>query len=122
MGSMTPHRWYIKLGKNKMRLTSFEIKSIKESFLTVFKNGKIYLFGSRIDDDKKGGDIDLYIILNYIEKREIIFDKKIEFLGILQNKIGEQKIDVVISKDKNRYIEIEALKTGIELWIDIKKN
>ena len=98
-----------------MRLTPFEIKSIKESFLTIFKNGKIYLFGSRIDDEKKGGDIDLYIILNYIEEREIIFDKKIQFLVLIQDKIGEQKIDVIISKNKNRYIEIEAFETGIEL-------
>jgi len=34
------------------------------------------------------------------------------FLIELENKIGEQKIDVVISKDKNRAIEKEALDRG----------
>jgi len=98
-----------------MRLTNLEQKSIKETFSETFKTGKIYLFGSRTDDNKRGGDIDLYIILDYKESAEILFDKKIEFLGKLQNKIGEQKIDVIISKNKQRAIEQEALRTGIEL-------
>jgi len=29
--------------------------------------------------------------------------------------IGDQKIDVVIAKDKNRLIEKEAIRTGIKL-------
>ncbi len=98
-----------------MRLTNFEQNSIKETFTETFKSGKIYLFGSRTDDTQRGGDIDLYIVLDYQESPEILFDKKIEFLGKLQNKIGEQKIDVIISKDKNRAIEKEAFSTGIEL-------
>ncbi len=38
-----------------------------------------------------------------------------EFLSKVQLELGEQKIDIVIAKDKNRNIEKEALKTGIEL-------
>lgn len=98
-----------------MRLTNFEQKLIKQTFLNIFETGKIYLFGSRVDDSKRGGDIDLYMVLDSCEEPEIVFDKKIAFLGELQSKIGEQKIDVVISKDKTRAIEEEALRTGIEL-------
>ena len=98
-----------------MRLTTHEQNSIKKTFIETFKSGKIYLFGSRTDDTQRGGDIDLYIVLDYKESPETLFDKKIEFLGRLQSKIGEQKIDVIISKDKNRAIEKEALRTGIEL-------
>lgn len=36
----------------------------------------------------------------------------------IQEKIGEQKIDVIISKDKNRLIEREALKKGVRLDIN----
>jgi len=97
-----------------VRLENYEIEAIKKCFKEIFKEGELYIFGSRIDDNKRGGDIDLYII----PKEKIIyselFDKKIEFLGKLQEKIGEQKIDVIISKDKNRPIEKEALK-GIRL-------
>jgi len=48
-----------------MRLTFHERNMIKKIFLEVFKEGSIYLFGSRMDDMKRGGDIDLYIKLLY---------------------------------------------------------
>ena len=44
-----------------MRLTLKEVKLIKETFLDIFQDGKICLFGSRVDDSLKGGDIDLLI-------------------------------------------------------------
>lgn len=44
-----------------MRLEPYEIKVIQDSFINNFHSVKIYLFGSRVDDTKKGGDIDLYI-------------------------------------------------------------
>ncbi len=45
-----------------MRLQDFEISSIKSAANHVFGQGsKVILFGSRVDDDVKGGDIDLYI-------------------------------------------------------------
>ena len=93
-----------------MRLTSKEIEAIVQTFKEIFKEGEIYLFGSRVDDSKKGGDIDLFIISN-----NATVAKKIDFLVLLKQRIGEQKIDVVISKDKNRAIEQEALKNGVKL-------
>jgi predicted nucleotidyltransferase len=95
-----------------MRLSKQEIQAIQSSFKEIFKSGKIYLFGSRADDTKKGGDIDLYIITEHIEN---LMRKKIDFLVHLKRQIGEQKIDVVISRDKDRPIEQEALSKGIEL-------
>ena len=45
-----------------MRLTHSEIATIIQQKDAVFgKNSKIYLFGSRVDNAQKGGDIDLYI-------------------------------------------------------------
>ncbi len=99
----------------KMRLSTYEIEAIKDTFKKVFRDGKIYLFGSRVDESKKGGDIDLFLDLPYkLETRELI-DKKSQFKLSLYERIGEQKIDVVISKDKDRSIEREALKTGVLL-------
>ena len=105
-----------------MRLTDFEIKSIKQTFLEVFENGDIYLFGSRVDDSLKGGDIDLYIKPKYPLSTKEILDKKSKFKIKLEDKIGEQKIDVVVSKDTTRLIEKEALEKGIKLWIYINKS
>ena len=95
-----------------MRLSEIEVNTIKQTYKEVFNSGDIYLFGSRIDDSKKGGDIDLYIDADNIENK---LEKKIEFLVSLKQKIGDQKIDVVISKDKTRVIEKEALQYGIRL-------
>lgn len=44
-----------------------------------------------------------------------IYRRKIAFLVQLKTAIGDQKIDVVISRDRSRLIEQEAIKTGIEL-------
>ncbi|SFO87468.1 nucleotidyltransferase domain-containing protein [Hydrogenimonas thermophila] len=96
-----------------MRLTQHEIRSIKKAFEEVFEGGKIYLFGSRVDDTKRGGDIDLYLVPSkkFDDERE----RKIKFLIKLDEYIGEQKIDVILAKDKNRLIEQEALRYGVEL-------
>ena len=98
-----------------MRLTKYEIIAIKQIFKEVFKDGKIYLFGSRVDDSLRGGDIDLFIDLAYKLDTKELLDKKSQFRLALYEKIGEQKIDIVVSKDKNRSIEKEAIKTGVLL-------
>ena len=96
-----------------MRLSSFYKATIKQVGKEIFgHNAKICLFGSRVDDAKRGGDIDLY--LDVVDKNNL-FDKKIQFLVKLKKILGEQKIDVVIAKDKNRSIEQVALRDGVEL-------
>ncbi len=95
-----------------MRLSKKQHSAIKSIFLEVFKSGEIYLFGSRVDDTQKGGDIDLYIVTTC---KENLAQKKIEFLVKLKNDIGEQKIDVVFNRDQTRPIEQEAIKNGILL-------
>lgn len=96
-----------------MRLTDSEIESIKTAFASTFEGGKIYLFGSRIDDQARGGDIDLYIEPN---SHDQLARKKIEFLVELKNMIGDQKIDVVIDRDENRLIDKIAKEKGVLLW------
>ena len=96
-----------------MRLTEEEISGIKKAFYETFKEGEIYLFGSRIDESQKGGDIDLYIIP--FKKIKNLREEKLKFLVKLDEYLGEQKIDVIISKDKDRLIEQEALKKGVKL-------
>ena len=96
-----------------MRLSSFEVQAIIETKNDIFGlTSKIYLFGSRVDDTQKGGDIDLFLVT---DKKDDLFDKKINFLVALQEKVGEQKIDLIFSKDKSRDIEIEARQKGVIL-------
>ena len=97
----------------KVRLSQQEIRAIKETAREIFgKNVKVYLFGSRVYPEKKGGDIDLYIIP---ENRENLFEKKIKFLSKLKQKIGEQKIGVIIAENLERAIEKVAIKEGVLL-------
>lgn len=96
-----------------MRLTDQEALHIRESFVETFGSGKLYLFGSRIDDKRRGGDIDLYVISN-LESYEAL-RRKIEFLGNVKRRIGEQKIDVVIASSENRRIDQEAQENGVLL-------
>jgi len=98
-----------------MRLSNFEISSIKNTFYDVFKNGDIYVFGSRINDNLNGGDIDIFVdIPNNLFSKKEVFDKKIIFLSKLKEKIGEQKIDVIISINASDDF-IKAGKNGIKL-------
>ena len=96
-----------------MRLSEFEINYIKKAFLETFEEGKIYLFGFRVDDTKRGGDIDLYLCPSKRFDDERV--RRRNFLIKLDDYIGEQKIDAVIAKDETRLIEQEALRTGVEL-------
>ena len=45
-----------------MRLSPAQIDTIKSTAQAVLGEGaQVTLFGSRVDDDKKGGDVDLYV-------------------------------------------------------------
>lgn len=43
-----------------MRLLPKEIQAIRQVLLDADPQGRIYLFGSRMDDEKRGGDIDIF--------------------------------------------------------------
>ena len=99
--------------RKAVRLNDYEIKAIKDIAEEVFGKGtRVFLFGSRTDPKRKGGDIDLYIIP---AKREDLFDKQIKFLAKLKLRIGDQKIDLVLQEDPGRLIEKEAMETGVEI-------
>ncbi|WKZ71049.1 MAG: nucleotidyltransferase domain-containing protein [Melioribacteraceae bacterium] len=97
-----------------MRLKKTHIDFIKRTAKELFgENSQVYLFGSRVDDNKRGGDIDIYIETN---QKTNIFEKKIEMLKLLHDYLGEQKIDIVINNYSNqKYIYEIAKQDGIML-------
>jgi predicted nucleotidyltransferase len=78
-----------------MRLNSKEIETLKRSLKDLDKDARIYLFGSRADDKKKGGDIDLLIISQKLDKKSIRSLKHKFF-----ENFGEQKLDIIIDDGK----------------------
>lgn len=93
-----------------MRLKDFEREAIVSTVKSFDQDAHLYLFGSRVDDSRKGGDIDLLIMsgkLGSNDKRAIKMK--------LYELIGEQKIDILIAADDSEPFVKIALETGVEL-------
>ncbi len=78
-----------------MRLNNNEIKVLKDKLKSLSKEAKLFLFGSRTDDTKKGGDIDLLVVSDILTKKDIR-KLRIEFF----KNFGEQKLDIVLDNSK----------------------
>ena len=93
-----------------MRLKEEEINVIKQIILEFDANAKIYLFGSRVDNAKKGGDIDLLIFSTTIDN-----DTKRMIKLKLYDELGEQEIDILVAKDTKKPFVRIALEKGVRL-------
>lgn len=75
----------------------------------------VWLFGSRVDDTKRGGDIDLYIEPENQNLSELAM-AKLKFLRALHSEIGDQKIDVVLRVGETELPVYQIAKqTGVVL-------
>jgi predicted nucleotidyltransferase len=93
-----------------MRLKAKEIDSIKNVINQFFKDAQIYIYGSQLDDSKRGGDIDIYIIP---KDREKLLQKESKIKFLLQNMLYKP-IDILIHRDFAKDIEKEAQK-GVKI-------
>lgn len=95
-----------------MRLQTKDIKRILQVAREIYGNDvKVYLFGSRTDDTKRGGDIDL-LVRTSEEKKGIL--ARVRMIAALKCFLGDQKIDV-IGDHEDSLVAREALATGILL-------
>jgi predicted nucleotidyltransferase len=108
----TFHIQPLSLNLYPMRLSSKELSIIESTIRNRDPQASIYLFGSRVNDDAKGGDIDLLVISNLIEFRDEIAIRR-EIL----DEIGWQKLDLIVRPDKNSQTPIVriAIESGILL-------
>ncbi len=79
-----------------MRLTERDVTAIKKVVTKHFgEDALVYLFGSRTDDTKRGGDIDLLVEHDpELEAGEVI-RKKLKTMTDIQFALGDRKIDIV---------------------------
>lgn len=100
-----------------MRLSEKEKEVIVTEAQASFGVGtKVILFGSRVNDSGKGGDIDLMIVPVQDNTPDVLYSKKIKYAVALDMQLGEQKIDIVIKyPNDNRGIIQTAFETGIAL-------
>lgn len=81
----------------KVRLSNNELASLEKLFKQHFlSEDELWLFGSRADLTRKGGDIDLYIETS-AKTIEDAIKRKTDFIWELEQAIGEQKIDIVLN-------------------------
>lgn len=85
-----------------MRLIESEINGIIFACEDILKRNNmraegvsLYLFGSRTNDSLKGGDIDLLLRVPK-EMQHEIEKLKLDISREIKNRIGEQKIDILI--------------------------
>jgi len=80
-----------------MRLAENERRTIVHCIRTIDPQSEVWLFGSRTNDNLKGGDIDLLVI-----SAELGFKDRIDILVQVKLAIGEQKIDLHLIKPEER--------------------
>jgi predicted nucleotidyltransferase len=74
-----------------MRLDQEIVTYLKQVIQAEIPGSTIFLFGSRADDNARGGDIDLLILTNEQADKRIFRKIRLEFI----KKFGWRKIDLV---------------------------
>ena len=98
-----------------MRLRTNEIDTIKDTIDALLPDVTIKLFGSRVDDEQKGGDVDLLIISEQPVERPAWTKAQIE--ARLTRALHGRKVDIVLDAPNlvHGTIHHHANKTGVLL-------
>jgi predicted nucleotidyltransferase len=99
-----------------MRLTAAEARAIKRCTAAAFGPAAVVrLFGSRVDDRARGGDIDLHV--EVARDADTTTDAEARFRDLMEDAPGERKVDIVFHRRGRREQPIDriARQTGIVL-------
>ncbi len=99
-----------------MRLSAQTRNVIRDTAREVFgPAAEVRLFGSRLDDTARGGDLDLLVILpaSLDDSRR----KTLTFVARLQRQLGDQSIDVLLVDPLTQLqpVHQQALREGVPL-------
>lgn len=93
-----------------MRLHPWQAQAIREVVHSFDPAAHVYLFGSRVDDQARGADIDLLVTSERIGEQH-----RTRLQHRLHERIGDQRIDLVLARDTQRPFVRLALAEAIEL-------
>ena len=99
-----------------MRLTADERLRVKQVAETVFGPGvEVYVFGSRVDDTLRGGDLDVYCVLP--ERPADLSRREARFRVAAEDALDGLVVDVVVRTPDTPpgTIHRHAERTGIRL-------
>jgi len=95
-----------------MRISQDESSNLVNSISSFRPDSEIYLFGSRVEDAKKGGDIDILII----DTEPLTPSERARIEWAFWEQFGPQKIDLVSFRpDSDDPFKRIALKKAIKL-------
>lgn len=82
-----------------MRLTDAQVHQIIQALRSFMHNGlvELRLYGSRLDDHAKDGDIDLLLLVEQVDFADNLMELKPVMLAGLRRALGDQKINLKIS-------------------------
>lgn len=91
-----------------MRLSRKEADLIRKTAEAHFGPGTVVrLFGSRADDARRGGDIDLHIIAG--DPDRVSLSGEVRFRVALEEAIGEQRVDVLLRRGADPDLPIDQI-------------
>lgn len=99
-----------------MRLTAEQIATIRQTAAEIFgADARVWLFGSRVDDAGRGGDIDLHIEAE--GSLAELLDRELTLYARLIRRLGERRIDIVVQPRGTapRPIDEQARRHGVPL-------
>jgi predicted nucleotidyltransferase len=100
-----------------MRLSIKQREIIEKTAIRHFGNDvRVYLFGSRVIEEARGGDIDLY--LETVPEEIITVKKRIAFIVDLKKELGDQKIDVVFKSMENKTSRFQQIIDNTKIPIN----
>jgi predicted nucleotidyltransferase len=98
-----------------MRLELREIRAVREAARAVFgERTTVRVFGSRVHDHLKGGDLDLHL---EVEPGQATFVNEMAFRDLIEQPLDELKVDVVLRERGAALTPIDeiALRDGVLL-------
>ncbi len=99
-----------------MRLTSSQIEMIRNAAQVVFGDPvRVTLFGSRVDDHAKGGDVDLMVeVPNIVDEPAL---KGARVASLISRAMNGRKVDVILKAPnlKTQPIHEIAVRNGVLL-------
>ncbi|MFO8003018.1 nucleotidyltransferase domain-containing protein [Thioalkalivibrio sp.] len=99
-----------------MRLSQLDQETIQATVAELFgADAAVRVFGSRVNDSARGGDIDLLV-----ESPKPVPDRRrkaLQLVARLQMRLGDQPIDVLVLDPETERAPIheEALRSGVRL-------
>lgn len=102
-----------------MRLQANEVDAIRQAARHAFSPGTaVFLFGSRLRDEARGGDVDLLVETPEALSPEDLVRRRTRFISRIYQALGEQRIDVVITargQQDSRAVVLRAKRDCLEV-------